>query len=292
MDRNAPVPLVIVEDLHIEFQTRRGIIKAIQGVDLTINTGETIGIVGETGSGKSVTSLAIMRLLDKNGTMTRGKITYREEVIATPDDQPKGKQPPSELAMIFQYPRSALNPIRPIGKQVVDVLKTMKKGSSKALKEEAIQLLEEVQMEDAQRRYFAYPFELSGGVCQRVLIAMALARKPALLFADEPTTGLDVITQEAILSLVVHETTTRKMSTILITHDLGLAGQYCSRIGVMYQGRLVEIGPTEQLFRAPAHPYTAVLVASTPGLMDSLDELAVALERWTAFKKDQIDTTV
>jgi len=194
--------------------------------------------------------------------------------------------------MIFQYPRSALNPIRPIGKQVVDVLKTMKKESSKALKEEAITLLEEVQMEDAQRRFFAYPFELSGGICQRVLIAMALARKPALLFADEPTTGLDVITQEAILSLVVHETATRKMSTILITHDLGLAGQYCSRIGVMYQGQLVEIGPTEQLFRAPEHPYTAVLLASTPGLMDSLDELAVALERWTEFKKDQIDTTV
>ena len=290
MDSSAP--LVSVENLHIEFQTRRGIVKAIQGVDLTIYPGETIGIVGETGSGKSVTSLATMRLLDRNGTMTQGKITYRGEVIATPENQPKGKPPPAELAMIFQYPRSALNPIRPIGKQVIDVLKTMKQASPKELKEEAVQLLEEVQIEGARRRFFAYPFELSGGMCQRVLIAMALARKPSLLFADEPTTGLDVITQEAILDLVMHETATRKMSTILITHDLGLAAQYCSRIGVMYQGRLVEIGQTEQLFKAPAHPYTAVLVVSTPGLVDNLGELAVALDKWTDFKKDQIDTTI
>ncbi len=195
----ASAPLVCVENLHIEFQTRRGIIKAIQGVDLIIYPGETIGIVGETGSGKSVTSLATMRLLDKNRTTTQGKITYRGEVIATPENQPKGKPPPAELAMIFQYPRSALNPIRPIGKQVIDVLKTMKQASPEEIKEEAVQLLEEVQFEGARRRFLAYPFELSGGMCQRVLIAMALARKPSVLFDDEPTSALDVSIQGGAL---------------------------------------------------------------------------------------------
>lgn len=285
---NTSAPFVVVENLKIEFTTRRGIVKAIQGVNLTIHHGETVGIVGETGSGKSVTSLSIMGLLDKNGRMTEGKITYKGKVIATPDNQPVGKKPSPELAMIFQFPRSALNPIRPIGIQVVDVLKTMERMSAAQYKEKAIQLLEEVQIPDADRRFFSYPFELSGGVCQRVLIAMALARKPALLFADEPTTGLDVITQEAIMALVRHEIAAHNMATVLITHNLGLAAQYCGRIAVMYQGCLVEVGETEQIFFAPKHPYTAVLVASTPGMMNDFNELAVALENWNKFKSEEI----
>jgi len=287
---NGLEPLVIVEDLKIEFTTRRGIIKAIQGVNLTIYKGETVGIVGETGSGKSVTSLAIMGLLDKNGKMTSGKITYKGKVIATPEDQPMGKKPPPELAMIFQFPRSALNPIRPIGTQVVDVLKTMENMSQEHYKEKAIQLLEEVQISDAARRYFSYPFELSGGVCQRVLIAMALARKPTLLFADEPTTGLDVITQEGIMALVEHQIATRNMATVLITHNLGLAAKYCKRIAVMYQGQLVEVGDTEQIFYEPKHPYTVVLVASTPARMNDFVELSAALEQWNKFKAEQMPT--
>jgi peptide/nickel transport system ATP-binding protein len=287
---NVMEPLVTVEDLKIEFATRRGIVKAIQGVNLTIYKGETLGIVGETGSGKSVTSLAIMGLLDKNGKMTSGKITYKGKVIATPEDQPMGKKPSPELAMIFQFPRSALNPIRPIGTQVVDVLKTMENMSQEQYKEKAVQLLEEVQISDAARRYFSYPFELSGGVCQRVLIAMALARKPALLFADEPTTGLDVITQEGIMALVEHEIATRNMATVLITHNLGLAAKYCRRIAVMYQGQLVEVGETEQIFYEPKHPYTVVLVASTPARMNDFVELSVALEQWNKFKAEQMPT--
>jgi peptide/nickel transport system ATP-binding protein len=287
---NTSAPFVVVENLKIEFTTRRGIVKAIQGVNLTIHHGETVGIVGETGSGKSVTALSIMGLLDKNGRMTEGKITYKGKVIATPDNQPVGKKPSPELAMIFQFPRSALNPIRPIGIQVVDVLKTMERMSAAQYKEKAIQLLEEVQIPDADRRFFSYPFELSGGVCQRVLIAMALARKPALLFADEPTTGLDVITQEGIMALVEHEIATRNMATVLITHNLGLAAKYCKRIAVMYQGQLVEVGETEQIFYEPKHPYTVVLVASTPARMNDFVELAGALEQWSKFKAEEMPT--
>jgi peptide/nickel transport system ATP-binding protein len=290
---NESEPLVKVEDLWIEFQTRRGIIKAIQGVTLTMEKGEILGIVGETGSGKSVTSLAIMGLLDGNGRIIKGNITYQGEVIASPENQPIGKTPPPSLAMIFQSPRSALNPIRPVRAQVIDVLKTMHDGwSEQQYEEEAVRLLREVQMDDVERRIFSYPFELSGGICQRILIAMALARKPKLLFADEPTTGLDVLTQEAIFELILHATDTYHMSTVLISHDLGLISQYAQRIGVMFQGKLVEVGPTEQIFYAPKHPYTGVLVASSPGMMKSFDELKVALQRWTDYKKDQIDTHV
>jgi len=290
---NESEPLVKVEDLWIEFQTRRGTIKAIQGVTLTMDEGEILGIVGETGSGKSVTSLAIMGLLDRNGRIIKGNITYQGEVIASPDNQPIGKKPPPSLAMIFQSPRSALNPIRPVRAQVMDVLKTMHDGwSGQQYEEEAIRLLKEVQMDDVERRMFSYPFELSGGICQRILIAMALARKPKLLFADEPTTGLDVLTQEAIFELILQATDTYHMSTVLISHDLGLISQYAKRIGVMFQGKLVEVGPTEQIFCSPKHPYTGVLVASSPGMMKSFDELKIALQRWTDYKKDQIDTHV
>ncbi len=280
-------PLLTIQDLSIEFTTRLGIIHAVRKVNLSLRPGEKLGIVGETGSGKSCSALATMRLLDKNGRVTSGQITYKGEVVASATQRYKYNQPPPGMAMIFQYPRTALNPIRMVGDQIIDVLKTMKHATKAEFREHALELLDEVKVDNPKGRFFAYPFELSGGICQRVLIAMALARKPVLLLADEPTTGLDVITQKIIMSLVERATDEHKMATVLITHNLGLAAEYCDDIGVMYEGELVELGKTQRLFHHPEHPYTALLIASTPGLNEDLDQLGSALARWSEFKRQR-----
>jgi len=266
-------PLLQVKDLTVEFSTRHGTVKAVQQVDVTVAKGETLGIVGESGSGKSVTSYAVMRILDRAGKIAAGSVVFSGvDVRAASEDQMRDLRG-REMSMIFQSPRLALNPIRKVGHQIEDVLLQHVQVDRAQVSERAIAALEQVRIARPRERYHAYPFELSGGMCQRVVIALALACDPQLLIADEPTTGLDVTTQKAVMDLVVELTRQRAMSTILITHDLGLAAAYCDRVVVMEKGRVVETAPSAEIFAKPAHPYTRKLMRATPRPGVSLRDL-------------------
>ncbi|WP_439362061.1 dipeptide ABC transporter ATP-binding protein [Bradyrhizobium sp. DASA03007] len=267
-------PLLDIQDLTVEFTTRRGIVKAVQHVDIAVAKGETLAIVGESGSGKSVTSYAVMRILDRAGRIAEGSVMFSGiDVKAATEDQMRDLRG-REVSMIFQNPRAALNPIRKVGDQIEDVLRTHVQQAQVADHgEKAIEALEQVKIVRPRERYHAYPFELSGGMCQRVVIALALACNPQLLIADEPTTGLDVTTQKAVMDLIVELTKRRAMSTILITHDLGLAAAYCDRVVVMEKGRVVETAKAAEIFAHPQHPYTKKLMRATPRLGVSLRDL-------------------
>ncbi|MCG2638950.1 MULTISPECIES: dipeptide ABC transporter ATP-binding protein [Bradyrhizobium] len=267
-------PLLDVQDLTVEFTTRRGIVKAVQHVNISVAKGETLAIVGESGSGKSVTSYAVMRILDRAGRIAEGSVMFSGiDVKAASEDQMRDLRG-REVSMIFQNPRAALNPIRKVGDQIEDVLRTHVQQAQVADHgEKAIEALEQVKIVRPRERYHAYPFELSGGMCQRVVIALALACNPQLLIADEPTTGLDVTTQKAVMDLIVELTKRRAMSTILITHDLGLAAAYCDRVVVMEKGRVVETAKAADIFANPQHPYTKKLMRATPRLGVSLRDL-------------------
>jgi len=268
------VPLLSVEGLSVEFRTRDGIVKALDRVGFEIRRGETVGVVGESGSGKSVTAFSIMRILDPAARITGGRAVFDGlDLLSATEREIEGRRG-RHLSMIFQNPRTALNPIRQVGRQIGDVLLRHAGVSRGAVRSRAVELLAQVQIPDPERRYWAYPFELSGGMCQRVMIALALACSPSLLLADEPTTGLDVTTQAAIMDLIDDLARARRMATLLITHDLGLAAVHCERIVVMHAGHVVESAPTAALFANPRHPYTAKLIAATPKPGVSLDELA------------------
>ncbi|MEO8154532.1 MAG: ABC transporter ATP-binding protein [Rhizobacter sp.] len=265
--------LLGIEDLSLVFKTRHGTVKALEGVSLSVERGEIVGVVGESGSGKSVMAYTVMGLQDAAARIEAGAIVFggTDMLAATPSEL--GAIRGRELSMIFQSPRAALNPIRKVGLQIEDVLRRHAAVRSDDLKRQAIQALARVRIPDPERRYDAYPFELSGGMCQRVMIAMALACSPALLIADEPTTGLDVTTQAVIMDLIRDMSRSNRMATLLITHDLGLAGEYCDRIAVMHAGHVVEIARTEELLSRPAHPYTQQLLAATPTPRSSIDSL-------------------
>lgn len=267
-------PLLTVENYSLEFRTRSGTVHALQNVSLKVAKGETVGIVGESGSGKSVLSFGILRILDAAARVTGGTIDFGGLDVLTASEKSLQEVRGREIAMIFQNPRTALNPIRRIGQQIEDVLRAHTSTPQSALRKKAIEALAQVRIPDPERRYSAYPFELSGGQCQRVMIALALACKPSLLIADEPTTGLDVTTQAAIMELVSELAREHNMATILITHDLALASEYCDRIVVMHAGHVVESAPTARLFAQPCHPYTARLIASTPGPSIGIAELS------------------
>ncbi|MEL7525132.1 MAG: ABC transporter ATP-binding protein [Pseudomonadota bacterium] len=271
--------LLSIQDLKVAFQTRRGSVDAVRGVSLDVNKGEILGIVGESGSGKSVTSYALMRLLDKNGSITGGALSYDGIDLKTVRESAMRDLRGREISMIFQNPRAALNPIRKVGHQIEDVLRRHSRATRSNAKAEAIKALEAVKIRDAQARYDAYPFELSGGMCQRVVIALALACDPKLLIADEPTTGLDITTQKAVMDLIAELIAERGMSAMVITHDLGLAAQYCDRIVVMKDGEVVEEGSAERLFTAPRHAYTRKLVDATPRAGASIRSLLPAEQR-------------
>ena len=268
-----PVPLLDVSDLTVEFSTRRGIVRAVQHVNVKIAKGETVGIVGESGSGKSVTSYAVMRILDRAGRIAEGAVHFTGlDIRAASEDQMRSLRG-REMSMIFQNPRAALNPIRKVGHQIEDVLEQHSQADSSAVTDKAIEILDQVRIARPRERYHAYPFELSGGMCQRVVIALALACRPQLLIADEPTTGLDVTTQKTVMDLIVELTKERGMSTILITHDLGLAATYCDRVAVMEKGHVVESAPSRNIFTAPSHAYTRKLMRATPRPGASLRDL-------------------
>jgi len=264
VDTGEALPLLDVRDLTVEFQTRRGVVQAVKHVNISLAKGETLGIVGESGSGKSVTSYAVMRILDRAGRIADGSVMFSNLDLRRIDESEMRDLRGREMSMIFQSPRLALNPIRKIGQQIEDVLLQHAQIDRDMVAEKAVEMLEQVRIARPRERYHAYPFELSGGMCQRVVIALALACRPQLLIADEPTTGLDVTTQKAVMDLVTELTRDRGMSTILITHDLGLAAAYCDKVIVMEKGHVVETATSETIFRSPEHPYTRKLMRATP----------------------------
>ncbi|MEM8811956.1 MAG: ABC transporter ATP-binding protein, partial [Pseudomonadota bacterium] len=284
--------MLSVQDLAVSFKTRRGDVDAVRGISFELDKGEILGIVGESGSGKSVTSYALMRILDSGGWIKAGEATYSGVDLRRAAERDMRDIRGREISMIFQNPRAALNPIRKIGHQIEDVLRRHLRATRQDAREKAIAALEAVKIKDAAARYDAYPFELSGGMCQRVVCAIALGCDPRLLIADEPTTGLDITTQKAVMELVSDLIRARDMSAILITHDLGLASQYCDRIVVMKDGSIVEEGDPARLFGNPRHSYTRKLVDATPRVGESIRSLLPEEERTPELPRQVQDSLI
>jgi peptide/nickel transport system ATP-binding protein len=272
-------PLLRIEDLEVSFSTRRGLVDAVRGVTLSIEQGEMLGLVGESGSGKSVTGFATTRLLDTAGRVTAGRILFRGQDITKLSGGDFRLLHGAAMSMIFQNPRAALNPIRAVGQQIADAILSHRRISKQAAAAQALELLRAVQIRDPEQRMAAYPHELSGGMCQRVMIAIAISCNPVLLIADEPTTGLDVTTQKVVMDLLAGIAAERGMATLLITHDLGLAARYCRRVVVMEQGRIVEEAEPLTLFHHPLHAYTKRLVAASPTATSRIEDLVTDEDR-------------
>ncbi|MFB9325123.1 ABC transporter ATP-binding protein [Paenibacillus aurantiacus] len=259
--------LLEVRNLTAGFETENGFVKATDRVSLSIAQGQTLCIVGESGSGKSVTSLAIMRLIDyAGGFIESGEVLFKGDNLAGKKQQDMMRIRGSKMAMIFQDPMSALNPVFKVGEQIAESLRTHKKLGEKEAWAKAVDMLRVVGIPSPEIRAHQYPHEMSGGMCQRVVIAMALACEPELIIADEPTTALDVTVQAQILDLLAKLKRELKTSILLITHDMGVAAEIADRIAVMYAGAIVEEGTVDQVFQNPSHPYTVGLLRSIPGL--------------------------
>ncbi len=272
--------LLEVQDLKTHFHTRSGVVKAVDGVTFAINEGETLGIVGESGSGKSVTALSIMRLVATPPARIdeESKILFRGEDVLDMDDEELHALRGGKISMIFQDPMTSLNPVFTVGFQITETIKTHLKVPTKEAKDRTIEMMQKVRIPDAKRRVNSYPHEFSGGMRQRVMIAIALACNPQLLIADEPTTALDVTIQAQILDLMKGLSREFGTSVMLITHDLGVVAGMCQRVAVMYAGRVVEEAPTSKLFGTPAHPYTQALLHSIPRLDESKHERLVPIK--------------
>ena len=259
-------PLLAISDLSVTFATERGHVQALDGVSLSLNAGETLAVVGESGSGKSVTALSILGLLGDSGRVSDGSIDFGGEDLTKVSDQRLREIRGNQIAFIFQEPMSSLNPVLTIGTQVAEPIWLHHKKSWSEAFEQAGELLQRVAIPDAVKRLEDYPHQFSGGMRQRVMIAMALACQPKLIIADEPTTALDVTVQAQILSLLKNLTKEANSSLILITHDLGVVARYADNVAVMYGGRVVETASARELYKNPQHPYTEGLMASIPKL--------------------------
>jgi len=259
-------PLLSVRDLRVQFWTSRGTIHAVNGVSFDIAPGETLGIVGESGCGKSVTSLALLGILPRAGRVVAGSAMFHGQDLVQLSDAALRRVRGRKIAMIFQDPMTSLNPVLTIGRQIREALETHFGMERKAANTRASELLEQVGIPSARVRLKDYPHQFSGGMRQRAMIAMALACEPDVLIADEPTTALDVTIQAQILDLLRSLVTERKTALVLITHDLGVVAGMCERVNVMYAGMFVETGPAEALFEQPRHPYTLGLLQSIPRL--------------------------
>jgi oligopeptide/dipeptide ABC transporter ATP-binding protein len=258
--------LLSVDDLRVEFSTRRGTVYAVNGISFDIARGETLGIVGESGCGKSVTSLAVLGLLARNGRVRSGSASFEGRDLIQMNDRALRQIRGREIAMIFQDPMTSLNPVLTIGKQIREALKTHFGLDRKDADARATELIDRVGIPSASSRLRDYPHQFSGGMRQRAMIAMALACEPKLLIADEPTTALDVTIQAQILALLRELVAEEDAALILITHDLGVVAGMCERVNVMYAGMFVETGSADQLFGSPRHPYTLGLLQSVPRL--------------------------
>lgn len=266
--------LLEVNDLTVSFNTFGGEVQAVRGVTFDVNKGETLAIVGESGSGKSVTTKAIMRLLPKpQGVIKEGSIMMEGEDLVHKSEKEMQKIRGKDISMIFQDPMSSLNPTMKIGNQIMEGLKKHQKMGRAKASERAVELLKLVGIPNAEKRLHQYPHQFSGGMRQRVVVAIALACNPKLLIADEPTTALDVTIQAQILELMKDIQRETDSAIVFITHDLGVVANVADRVAVMYAGRIVEIGTTEEVFYNPKHPYTWGLLGSMPTLDDNTDDL-------------------
>lgn len=265
--------LLDIKGLSVEFASMQGRVKALQNISFSLAKGEILGIVGESGSGKSVTALTILGLLEKNASITSGQILYKGRDVLAMHKKERQALRGKEIGMVFQEPMTALHPTMRIGNQLAEVISRHRKLSKKEAYLHAIQSLAEVHIHDPELVARKYPFELSGGMRQRVVIALAMAAPPDLLIADEPTTALDVTIQYEILKLMEELSASRGTSIMLITHDLGVVAQLCKRVMVMYAGEVVETGTTGQVLLHPAHPYTRALIGALPDLADPAEPL-------------------
>ena len=275
MGANKDNVILQVKDLNINFQVHEGLVQAVRGVSFDLRKGETVAIVGESGSGKSVTIKSIMGILPGNAIIESGEILYDGMDLTKVDEEDFHKIRGNRIGLIFQDPLSALNPIMKVGKQITEVLRLSKKFSKQEAEERAIELMEAVGIPDAKRRFNQYPFQFSGGMRQRVVIAIALASEPEILICDEPTTALDVTVQAKILEEINKIKEERNLSVIFITHDLGVVANMADRVNVMYAGKIVETGTSEEIFFEPAHPYTWALLSSMPDLQTKEKLLAI-----------------
>lgn len=257
-------PILEINDLKTYFFTRDGVVKAVDGVDLTVGKGEILGLVGESGCGKSVTAMSVLRLIQNPGEIVGGSIRFHGEDLRDLSEKEMRGIRGDRISMIFQQPVGSLNPVFTAGSQIAEVYEIHEGIKKKAGNARAIEMLEKVGIPDAERRAKAYPHELSGGMAQRVMIAMALAAGPELLIADEPTTALDVTIQAQIIDLMQEIRNDLGTSIILITHDLGIVAEIADRVAVMYAGEIVEEADTKTLFADPKHPYTEGLIGSIP----------------------------
>jgi len=258
--------LLRVEDLQVRFGTERGLVHAVNGISFDIRPGETLGIVGESGCGKSVTSLAILGILARNGRVTNGRALFEGQDLIQMDDAELRKIRGKEIAMIFQDPMTSLNPVLTVGRQIREALETHFGMERKAADARATELLDQVGIPSAKMRLKDYPHQFSGGMRQRAMIAMALACEPKLLIADEPTTALDVTIQAQILAVLRELVREHRTALVMITHDLGVVAGMCERVNVMYGGLFMETGSAEAIFGTPRHPYTLGLLQSVPRL--------------------------
>ncbi len=264
-----------VEDLTISFRAYGGLVRAVRGISFDLKRGETVAIVGESGSGKSVSIKAVLGILAQNAIIDTGSIMYEGKDLTQIEEDDFHKIRGKKIGLIFQDPLSALNPIMKIGKQITEVLHLTKKISKSAAKAEAIELMTAVGIPDAARRFNQFPFQFSGGMRQRIVIAIALASDPEILICDEPTTALDVTVQAKILELINDIKKERNLSVIFITHDLGVVANMADRVNVMYAGKIVESGMSEEIFFDPKHPYTWALLSSMPDLQTKDRLLAI-----------------
>ena len=257
--------LLEIKDLRINFYTYRGVVKALNGVNLKIYQGEFFGLVGETGCGKSVTASGVLNLVQNPGKIERGEIIFKgRDLLKMGKEEIREKIRGKEITMIMQYPVSALNPVMNNGDQIAEGLITNKNMSEREAKKRVIELLREVNIPEPEKIVRQYPHQLSGGMAQRVMIAMMLSTEPSLLIADEPTTALDVSIQAQVLSLLKDLISKHKATVLLITHDLSVVAETCDRVGVMYAGDMVEVGEVDQIINNPQHPYTKGLINAIP----------------------------
>ena len=258
--------ILSVKDLRISFRAYGGKVQAVRGISFDLHRGETLAIVGESGSGKSVSIKAIMGILANNAIIEEGEILYNGKDLTKVKEDDFHEIRGKRIGLIFQDPLSALNPIMKIGKQITEVLRLNKKVTKEEAREKALELMRAVGIPDVERRFEQYPFQFSGGMRQRIVIAIALAGDPEILICDEPTTALDVTVQAKILELINQIKVEKNLSVIFIIHDLGVVANMADRVNVMYAGKIVETGTSEEIFFAPAHPYTWALLSSMPDL--------------------------
>src|SRR6476659_5100211 len=260
-------PLLEVKELHTEFRTGAGIVRAVDGISYTVDPGETVAIVGESGSGKSVGAMSILRLIpDPPGRITEGQVLFGGRDLLGLSAEEMRAVRGSEIGMVFQEPMTSLNPVLTIGRQMTETLQQHRGADRATADRRAIELLSLVGIADPQRRLGQYPHQLSGGMRQRIMIAIALTCEPRLIIADEPTTALDVTIQAQILELMTGLTRRLNVALIIITHNLGVVARYARRVNVMYAGRIVESGPAAEVYHDPRHPYTIALLRSVPRL--------------------------